>query len=174
LTTQWGWKANDVVPPFKDVLAYLVRCAGQDGNLLLNVAPGPDGTIDANQAERLREMGGWLKKYGESIYGTRGGPYRDGPWGTSTHKGNTIYLHVLDWQGKYLYMPPTGKKIVASRLLSGGAVKTEVTPQAMRIEIAEKYRDPVDTIIVLELDGPASEIRPRHPARIGFLDGPLP
>ena len=56
----------------------LIRCAGGDGNLLLNVGPMPTGEIAPEQAERLRQIGAWLAQYGESIYGTRGGPVQAG------------------------------------------------------------------------------------------------
>ena len=75
----------------------LIRCAGGDGNLLLNVGPTPTGEIAPEQANLLKEMGAWLAKYGESIYGTRGGPFKPGDYGVSTRKGNTIYLHICDW-----------------------------------------------------------------------------
>ena len=55
-----------------------LRVAGGDGNLLFNVGPMPDGRIEPRQVERLKEMGAWLSKYGESIYGTRGGPFKPG------------------------------------------------------------------------------------------------
>ena len=74
-----------------------MTCAGGDGNLLLNVGPMPSGEIEARQADRLREMGRWLQVHGESIYGTRGGPWRPGAWGVSTRKGADAYLHVLQW-----------------------------------------------------------------------------
>lgn len=45
--------------------------------------------------ERLKEMGEWLGKYGDSIYGTGAGPVR-GEWGVSTRKGKDVYLHVTD------------------------------------------------------------------------------
>ena len=73
----------------------LVTCAGGDGNLLLNVGPMPTGEIEARQADRLREIGAWLKVHGEAVYGTRGGPFLPGAWGVSTHRERTVYLHVL-------------------------------------------------------------------------------
>ena len=84
----------------RECLETLVRCAGGDGNLLLNVGPMPDGRIEPRQVKRLEEMGEWLKKYGETIYGTRGGPWKPGKSLASTRKGNTIYLHLLDWNGR--------------------------------------------------------------------------
>ena len=72
---QWAWKPNDQMKSLKQCLQTLVHCAGGDGNLLFNVGPMPNGEIEARQVERLKEMGAWMKKYGETIYGTRGGPY---------------------------------------------------------------------------------------------------
>jgi len=66
-----------------------VTCAGRNGNLALNTGPMPDGRIEPRQAERFREIGQWLAQHGESIYGTRGGPF----WGLdclTTRKGNTV------------------------------------------------------------------------------------
>ena len=40
-------------------LGMLIRCAGGDGNVLLNVGPKPTGEIAAEQANLLRNMGGW-------------------------------------------------------------------------------------------------------------------
>ncbi len=37
-------------------------------------------------------------KNGETVYGTRGGPMPPRPWGVTTHKGNRVFVHVLDWQ----------------------------------------------------------------------------
>ncbi len=72
---QWAWKPNDELKTLKQCLQTLIYCAGGDGNLLFNVGPMPTGEIETRQVERLKEMGAWMKKYGETIYGTRGGPY---------------------------------------------------------------------------------------------------
>ena len=58
-------------------------------------------------------MGAWLAKYGESIYGTRGGPFKPGDYGVSTRKGNTIYLHILEWPDDALKLPAIPAKVVA-------------------------------------------------------------
>ena len=73
---QWAWKPNDRMKSLKECIQTLVRVAGGDGNLLFNVGPMPDGRIEPRQVDRLKEMGDWLRKYGESIYGTRGGPFK--------------------------------------------------------------------------------------------------
>jgi alpha-L-fucosidase len=72
---QWAWGgARDGVKSLAECLDRVIRAAGGDGNVLLNVGPRPDGVIDPEQADRLKEIGSWLAQYGESIYGTGGGP----------------------------------------------------------------------------------------------------
>jgi alpha-L-fucosidase len=75
----------------------LADTAGKGGNLLLDVGPGPDGTIRPEFTERLLAMGAWLKVNGDSIYGTTYGPLQNLSFGRSTRKDKTIYLHVFNW-----------------------------------------------------------------------------
>ncbi|MBM3335782.1 alpha-L-fucosidase, partial [Candidatus Sumerlaeota bacterium] len=106
--TQWAWKPDDKIKSLKQCIDTLVRVVGGDGNLLFNVGPMPTGEIEPRQVERLKEMGAWLRKYGETIYGARGGPFEPGPWGAATYRGNTIYVHILDWklEGDVVVLPP--------------------------------------------------------------------
>ncbi len=158
---QWAWKPNDQMKSLKQCIQTLVSVVGGDGNLLFNVGPMPDGRIEPRQVERLREMGRWLKKYGRSIYGTRGGPFKTGSWGASTHKGKTIYIHILNWPGDTLTLPAIPKKIIASSVLTGGAATVKQTKEAIEISVPKAHQQELDTIIKLQLDGPANEIAPR-------------
>jgi alpha-L-fucosidase len=158
---QWAWKPNDQMKSLKQCIDTLVRVVGGDGNLLFNVGPMPDGLIEPRQVTRLKEMGNWLRQYGRSIYATRGGPFKPGDWGASTYKGNTIYIHVLNWDGDTLTLPPIPKKIITSSIMTGGSAIVRQTALAVEISVPEAYRKELDTIIVLQLDGPASDITPR-------------
>ncbi len=157
LGTQWAWKPNDRIKSLKQCTDVLVTCAGRNGNLALNTGPMPDGRIEPRQAERLRQIGRWLKRYGESIYGTRGGPF----WGLdclTTRKDNTIYVHVLRWYDDTLVLPPLSEKIVEHRLLTGGEATVEQTESGVRISVPAQYRNELDTIVALRLDGPAAAV----------------
>ncbi|MEO0472176.1 MAG: alpha-L-fucosidase, partial [Bacteroidota bacterium] len=66
----WCYTNNLGVKNAKDVLHVLIDITSKNGVLLLNISPKADGTIPENQRKSLLQMGDWLKKYGEAIYGT--------------------------------------------------------------------------------------------------------
>lgn len=156
---QWAWGGkDDGVKSLEDCLGMLIRCAGGDGNMLLNVGPMPTGEIAPEQANLLREMGAWLAKNGESIYGTRGGPFKPGDYGVSTRKGNTIYVHVLEWPDEALKLPAISAKVVGSRVLGGGKADVRQTAAGLEVSVPETDRQALDTVVVLELDGSALDM----------------
>lgn len=162
IANQWAWKPNDAVKTLQQCLHTLIRTTGGDGNLLFNVGPMPDGKIEPLQVDRLKEMGEWLGKYGYTIYGTRGGPFKPTDWGVSTRKGNTIYLHILKWTGKSLkiIIPDLGLEIKGCRLAQGGKVKLTKLDNGYSIEFSVKDLQPINTIAELELVGNAMNIKP--------------
>ncbi len=151
--TQWSWKPNDTLKTSGECIGILVQCATGDGNLLLDVGPMPNGQIEPRQVTILEEIGGWLKKYGESIYETRGGPYRNGAWGGSTHTGNVVYLHIQKWNKDEISLPPLKRKILSSRVLTGGTVTLDQKDGGLVLHMPVEHQDKVDTIVKLELDG---------------------
>ena len=149
---QWAWKPNDRLKSFDECIQALVRTAGGDGNLLLNIGPTPNGEIETRQADRLGEIGSWLKKNGGSIYGTRGGPVAPGEWGATTHKNNTVFVHVLNWRATNMVtLPPFDRAVRRSKLLSGGKLEVNATGDATIIRVEPKDQRTPDTIIVLTL-----------------------
>lgn len=67
----WGYVENDKYRTAASLVATLADVVSKNGNLLLNVGPKADGTIPAEAAKVLDEIGGWLAVNGEAIYGTR-------------------------------------------------------------------------------------------------------
>ena len=177
---QWAWKPEDKMKSLRQCLETLVRCAGGDGNLLLNVGPMPDGRIEPRQVKRLEEMGGWLKQYGETIYGTRGGPWKPGRSFASTRKGNTVFVHLLNYKGGAVTLPNIPRKIVARSVLTGGTVHVSQSDRRVSIRVAAPRAHPpaqgaelllapwsgqsgapqIDSIVKLELDGSAMDLEP--------------
>ncbi|HEY7182384.1 MAG TPA: alpha-L-fucosidase [Blastocatellia bacterium] len=150
----WGYNANDKrFKSTKDLIHYLVKAAGYNANFLLNVGPMPNGKIQPEFAERLKQVGAWLEKNGETIYGTRGGPITPRPWGVTTSKGNKVYLHVLNWPDQVLAMPKMPKKVKSATLFNDGS-KVEFLEHdkyGFFIRRPQGFTDENDTIVVLEL-----------------------
>lgn len=108
----WGYKMTDQnYKSTKELIHYLVKAAGKNANLLMNVGPQPDGRFPATSVQRLKEMGEWMNVYGETIYGTRGGLVAPRDWGVTTMKGNKLYVHILNMEDKVLFLPLEGKKV---------------------------------------------------------------
>lgn len=165
---QWAWGGpKDGVKLLADCIRMLVCCAGGDGNMLLNIGPEPSGAIEQCQIDRLKDIGAWMKKYGESIYGTRGGPYKPTNHLTCTRKGNTVYLHVLTWPDDVLRLPPLPAKIVRTSVLTGGSATVRQSDSALEITLPKADRHPIDTIIALQLNKPAIDIAPIDPSKRG-------
>lgn len=79
-----------------DLIEMLVRTAAYDGNFVLNF--GPDGKGDFRPEEKAlaKEIGEWMAKNGEAIYGTRHAGLDKPGWGYYTKKGNKLYMTVFN------------------------------------------------------------------------------
>ena len=170
--SHWSYSPYEPVKSRERCVGLLAQCAGGDGNLLLNVGPMPSGALDPRHVERLAEMGDWMRANSESIYGTRGGPYQPGPWGVSTRKGNTIYLHLLhpDKISETLELPALPRRVLSARVLGGESVDVKQNDDGITLGIAGRTLPPVDTVVVLELDGSAMELAPLPTAAESTLE----
>lgn len=154
MNNSWGFNiTDDHYKSTADLIRYLVRAAGMNANFLLNVGPMPNGEIQAEFVERLKEMGRWTKQYGESIYGTRGGPVAAGPWGVTTERGSTVYVHVLDWNQPVLALAGIPHAVRSAKLLrDGSSVEFIAVKGGWVLKLGEAQPEEVDRVIELQLD----------------------
>lgn len=130
----WGYVENQDYKTAGQLVGDLVDIVSNNGCLLLNIGPRPDGTIPEPEQKILLEIGEWLEVNGEAIYGTR--PWKvfgEGPTQVSegafsdtqraaftgedirfTTKGDTLYAIALSWPGEQLTVKSLG---TASSLL---------------------------------------------------------
>ena len=151
MNQSWGFNITDKkFKSTKELIGYLVRAAGNDGNLLLNIGPRPDGTIQPEAVERLRSVGAWLATYGRSIYGTRGGPVAPRAWGATTRRGDTVFVHVLDWPDRSLSLPPLGARVVrATNMKNDAKVDFVESRDGITLMLPAAASDEPDRIVVL-------------------------
>ncbi|MDO4955946.1 MAG: alpha-L-fucosidase [Bacteroidales bacterium] len=149
----WGYKITDQrYKSGKTLIHYLVGAAGRGANLLMNIGPQPDGRLPQTALERLKEMGQWLRKYGESIYGTRAGEVSPRPWGVTTRKGNKLYVHVLSLEDDALFVPVTAKVKSSICLNTNEKVKVTNVPGGIVISGLKQIPEEWDRIIVLDAE----------------------
>ena len=160
----WSWTGAKHLKTYRTNQRLLIQCSISGGNLALNTGPKPDGTINPPEKDVYLRIGQWLDKNGESIYSTTGGPYKPGPWGGSTRKGDKIYLHILPafapGAPKEIILPALPVKIVNFNSMSGNEVKVIQTGESVVVAFAGDNLNSLDNIVVLETNGDMKDISP--------------
>ena len=156
LTDDWGYRPNAKIRSLRNIVNLLVKVVCNGGNLLLNVAPRPDGSFEPSEVKRLEQVGAWLEKFGDSIYGTRGGPIKSEEWGGTTHKDNKMFIHVLDWTEDEVCIPDVGEPTI--KCLNGSQPIIYKDNGLIRISVADEDKLEMDTIIEVTYNKPVKEI----------------
>ena len=148
----WGYKITDQnYKSTKTLIHYLVKAAGRNANLLMNIGPQPDGCLPAVAVQRLKEMGEWMKTYGETIYGTRGGRVSPRDWGVTTEIDNKIFVHILNLKDRSLFLPITDKNAKrAVDYVSRKAVKMQKCQGGVLITLDSVPTD-VDKVVEIQM-----------------------
>jgi alpha-L-fucosidase len=161
MNESWGFNITDhKFKSTRQLIGYLVRAAGRDANLLLNIGPRPDGTIQPEAVARLDSLGGWLHTYGASIYGTREGPIPPRPWGVTTQRGDSVFVHVLDWPDRVLSISPLGGRVLGASMLGTGApVAVSQTESGVTLTLSASGGGEPDRVVILFIgrSGPARQ-----------------
>ena len=132
MNNTWGFKTNDHNwKPAGDLVRKLIDIASKGGNFLLNVGPTAEGLIPEPSIVRLKEIGRWLKRNGDAIYGTTASPWTKHSFdGRCTVKGKTLYVHVFNWDGPIRLVGIKGEVVKAEPLDTRlGAAKYEVASE---------------------------------------------
>ncbi len=144
-----------------EVIELLINTVINNGNLLLSLGPRWGGDFVPAEVDTMQAVGDWLRKNGEAIYATRGGPWKPRVWGGSVYKDNVAYLHATTISDEQIRLEvPPGVKIRKISLLhppkrgwfSPKPVSYKIKDDMIWIKIPEKYQDPLDTIVKIETD----------------------
>ncbi len=144
--TDRNWKSSTTL------IRSMVEAAGRNTNFLLNIGPRPDGTFPDSALDRLSAIGAWMRVNGASVYGTRGGPLSPRPWGVTTQKGDTVYLHLLRGVDATIALPLLSRRVVKATLLDGGApVALATSASVITITLSRRDVSAPDQVVALVL-----------------------
>lgn len=152
MNESWGYDIRDKdYKSLDNIIRNLVRSAGKNCNLLLNIGPRPDGMFPIEAIERLKGIGEWMNANGETIYGTRAGIVPSHEWGVTTQKGNRLFVHILNSTEKGLYLPIDIKKVKSAVMFAlGDKVGVVKSGEGITLTLPEKPKG-VDTIVEITL-----------------------
>ena len=155
LNGTWGYsKFDQLWKTPANVIQRMVEIVSKGGNYLLNIGPMADGTIPAPSVAVLQQVGAWMSRNGESIYGTGACPIGQFPWGRCTVKGDRMYLHIFQRPADAVVRVVGLKSTVQSaHLLTSPAQKLETLSDNGVPCVRVPSYDTIDTVVVLQLNG---------------------
>ncbi len=168
MNKSWGYQPRDTEYKNANQLIHILAdTIGMGGNLLLDIGPRADGSIDERQVEILEKIGRWTKKHAEAIYGSRAGiglPHFHGP-STLSKDRRTIYLFVDGRPSGELLVKGLDNQVLRARVVGSdaevghrvlGKHSWSKVPGLLYLKVPDDAWDPDMTVVALELDRPVS------------------
>ncbi|MBV8878645.1 MAG: alpha-L-fucosidase [Planctomycetaceae bacterium] len=136
----------------------LVETASKGGNFLLQVGPRPDGTIPEAIRARLKIVGGWLEKNGDSIYDTERSPFGGPiPAGRVTAKGTRLFVFLEEVpRDGIIALPGLKTKVREAWVVDG---KRELKVRETGVQAPDLVEGSPVTVVGIELEGPPEVAR---------------
>lgn len=172
LNDTWGFKTHDQhwKSP-RTLIRLLCDIVGKGGNYLLNVGPTAAGEIPEPSVERLRHVGAWMRRNGESIHGAGPSPFpAELAWGAITARPGRLYLHVFDGPPGPLVLRGLRCRVRGAHLLADPDRRPldvavhehpDLDLSEVQITLPAQALDPDVTVVALEIDGePQADPRP--------------
>lgn len=154
----WGWRPERPPLSLRDSLHMLLKIVTGDGNLLLNIGPKGDGSLEPAQVQRLTEIGDWLSKYGHTIYKTRGGPLPNSSSMGMTWRNRMLFVHIWDWKENTVKIPKPHADIKRISSCTSPSLRYEIQEGQLLLSVDDTDRQLIDTIVEIELDRPVGEV----------------
>jgi alpha-L-fucosidase len=143
--------------PIETLIRLFVDIVSKNGNMLLNVGPRADGSIQEGQVLRVRALGEWLAINGDAIYGTR-------PWQVAEGTTDQGIDVRFTQKGEALYATLLGQPSPGPITLNGLGAVPETTATLLGTDAPVQVETREDAIIVTIPDAVA--VRPAHALRL--------
>ena len=175
INDNWGYRPSDTnYKSSREIIRTFVECLAGGGNLLLDVGPMPDGTIPPEQAERLKDLGQWVRGHEEAVYSTIAGlgpEYFYGPT-TLSVDSQTVYLYLLDVPKDFVALKGIKNRVRRIREVGSGRelewiVRDSATwneiPGILLITVPPDLPDTFVNVLAVELDSALDLYSPTSP-----------
>lgn len=145
----WGYsKTETKLRTPQELMEVLLNTISKGANLLLNIGPKPEGVFQEESIRDFRIIGKWINANAEAIYGSKGSPFPEMPWGYITSKPGALYLHVTKWpEDQKLSLPLNGRSSSAKFLVSGKKIKSKIAGENLLLSLPAKQPDEMCTVI---------------------------
>jgi alpha-L-fucosidase len=121
MNASWGYQAaDDEWKTPRTIVRNLISCARDGGNYLLNIGPRGDGSVPEESVRILENVGAWMSRNGDTIYGSDRCQPRRSSYASFTRRGNTLYMHVHFWPGEHVSIAGLLVPVKSARLLPSG------------------------------------------------------
>jgi alpha-L-fucosidase len=174
----WAYLTENDFKSAPEIVGELIDVVSKNGALLLNIGPGPDGTITHQEKALLREVGRWLRVNGEAIYSTR--PwlvFGEGPtvqalgsfsdtapteWTAEdvryTSREHDVYASFFVWPGKSAVLRSFSSllrihdgTVTSVSVLGHGPVPWTIDGLGLRVEFPDSRPDTISPVVKIEL-----------------------
>jgi len=173
----WGYVDSEEVAGYsyspQRIIKLMADTAKDNGNLLLNIGPAPDGSVPQDAVKPLQTVGKWLKQNGAAIYGKSDHQWTWIPSGRGILKGNKFYvIQFITPVLGYLPVNGVGAKVKKVRCLADGK-EYKFTQDGKKVKILDVAHGHVDkiagvTVFELECEGPIGEFELINPPALDY------
>ncbi len=158
LTMNASWGRNDGDPHYKcvyDLVHTVATCMHNGGNVLLNIGPLADGSVHPEERRLLNELGGWVNRNQEAVYGTTRAPFDYHDYMLSCARGHTVYMAIHFYHGPETIVCGVGNRVRSIRLLhpAQDIAFHQEGDRVLMTGLPAEWPD-VMPVIAMDLDGP--------------------
>ena len=156
--TAFGGVDHEKAIPYSMTAASIVKtmslCQYAGGNLVFNISPNGDGSIDTYERETLEQVGKWIEKHSEAVYGASDrAPCGANGISTAVRKGNRVFLWNWIWSPIQRINGYKKAPLSVRCVTTGEYVKFRYERGVLELlDLPEKCPDDILNFTIFELD----------------------
>ena len=148
--SSWGYSPNpSSIKSNSWVIENLVNARSMGGNILLNIGPAPDGSMQPEFYERTAELARWMAHSKRSLIGSE--PMKSWKEISNvpiTRKGNDWFLHILPGKQEEIWLKTDIKPLCVKLLQNSENIKFKKKGNILFFDLPEKSNGLDDVIVV--------------------------